>query len=114
MTPTLYITATAAAVIGFAAGGGLAWQYQGARLEASEAKTANLGNLLEEQNGKVAELAQASEKAGKEAIKAALRAAQADGKAQAAEKNLRAAIASGTGPQTCEAAIDAIRLELKP
>ena len=113
MTPQAYL-AVAIAAASFAAGGGLAWKYQGARLETCQAKSANLSESLSEQNRRVEALAQAGDKARREAQEAAKQAAEAEVKATVADKKRRDAIKAGAGPATCAAAISIIRRELRP
>jgi hypothetical protein len=100
MIPQLYLLAGAAA-ISFAAGGGLAWKYQGARLETCALAKQNLSASLSEQNARVEHLEQISDKAraDAEAAYAKGRTEQAAASARIATRNAKPA------PNSCDAAM---------
>jgi hypothetical protein len=101
--------AAGAAVVGF--GGG--WSVNGWRLGSDltecKAESARKDTLIDEQNRAVGVLKAASDIGRTAAQDAAKRASEAQAKAQASDDARRAAIKANTGPQTCSAAIAAIR-----
>src|SRR3990172_4024133 len=103
--PQFYMLAGAAA-ISFAAGAGLAWEYQGAKLETCEAVSAHKDALIDESNRAVQSLKAAGDTARKAAQTAQEQARTAEARAAQAEAPRRAAIAAGTGQATCFGAIE--------
>jgi hypothetical protein len=98
-----------AAAAGLAAGftGGLKWS--AADLAACQSDKTVLGLRIEESNRAVATHKALSDKATAAAQDSAKQASEAQAAAQASDDARRAAIKANKGPQTCSAAIAAIR-----
>lgn len=104
MIPQLYMLAGAAA-ISFAAGGGLAWKYQGARLETCKVTRDGLGQQIKDQNAAIEVVRQRSDALQAQA------AIDAEKARKAAAEALARANKRGPAPATCDAAFDALDKE---
>jgi len=113
LIPQIYIAAAIAAS-SFALGGGIAWKYQGAKLETCEAKGAHKDALLAEQSEAVEAVKAAGDKVRADAAVATKRAAEAEAKAKGAEDALRAKLKAPGAPTDCKAGLAEIRKGLTP
>jgi len=113
MPAQIYIAAAIAAA-SFTLGGGLAWKYQGSRLETCEAKSAHKDALLSEQNAAIEAVKTAGDKVLADAAIATKRAAEAEAKAKGAEDALRAKMRAPGAPTDCKAGLAEVRAGLVP
>jgi hypothetical protein len=97
--------ALAIAGASFAAGGGLAWKYQGARIEACALARDGLGQQIKDQNAAIEVVRQRSDALQAQAANDAAKA-RAAAKAALDKANKR-----GPAPKTCDAAFDALDKE---
>lgn len=97
--------ALAIAVASFAAGGGLAWKYQGARLDTCKAARDGLGQQIKDQNAAIDAVRQRSD------VLQAQSAADAAKARAAAAAALANANKRGPAPATCDAAFDSLDRE---
>lgn len=110
MAAQLYL-ALGIAAASFAAGGGIAWKYQGARLETCTTVRDGLSERIREQNKGIAAQAKAAQDVAK-AAQEAHEAARLASEAQQGEIDALQARISKPKATTCAAALAEIREEL--